>query len=304
MTSIHTLSELSAAAKEAGPAMAAVVHPVSDVVIRAVLMARDAGYIRPILVGPEARIRAAAAAAGCDLADTVIVHSEHSLDSVARASQLARDGKVDLLVKGSIATDEMMGYIVGPDSGLRTGRRMSHVFVIEVDTYAKLLLITDAAINVTPDLATKRDIVQNAVDLAHALRIQEPRVAILSAQEKVKPQIPSTIDAAALCKMADRGQITGCLVDGPLAFDNAISAEAAETKGIRSAVAGVADILVAPDLEAANMLAKQLSYLAKARMAGIVMGARVPVVLTSRAEHEDGRVLSMALGALLAQHKN
>lgn len=303
MLPINRFSDLMSRARLLGEVSAAVVHPVSDMVLRSTLTARSLGLIRPVLVGPEARIRAVAEQAGLDLADIRILDTEHSHASVETAARLAREGQVELLVKGSTSTDELMSVLVEASSGMRTARRMSHVFVMEVSTYRKLLLITDGALNVTPDLAAKRDIVQNAIDLAHALSIDLPKVAILSAQEKVKPSIPSTIDAAALCKMADRDQITGGLLDGPLAFDNAISADAARVKGIRSDVAGDADILLAPDLEAGNLLAKQLSYLASARAAGIVMGARVPIVLTSRSEKEEGRVISLALGVLVAHHR-
>ena len=303
MSPITRFESLLQQARAVGPVSAAIIHPVSEVVLRSTLKARDDGLIRPVLVGPEGKIRNAADKAGLDLVGVPVVHTEHSHAAVAEAARLAREGKVELLVKGSTSTDELMSVLVEADSGMRTGRRMSLVFVMEVATYPKLLLITDGALNVTPDLAAKRDIVQNAIDLGQALGVETPKVAILSAQEKVKPVIPSTIDAAALCKMADRDQITGGVLDGPLAFDNAISADAARMKGIRSPVAGEADILLAPDLEAGNLLAKQLAYLASARSAGIVMGARVPIVLTSRSEKEEGRVISLALGVLVAHRR-
>ena len=233
--------------------------------------------------GPEAKIRAVAAAEDADLSGVEIVPVPHSHASAARAVELARSGEVDAIMKGSLHTDEMLSAMLPSATGLRTGRRMSHVFVMDVPSYPRLLMISDAAINIYPKLEEKVDIVQNAIDLAHVLRIAVPKVAILSAIENVNPKIASTVEAAALCKMADRRQITGGMLDGPLAFDNAINVEAARTKGIDSAVAGQADILIVPDLESGNMLAKQLSYLAGAESAGIVMGARVPVVLTSRA---------------------
>lgn len=303
MLPITRFGDVIARAQSLGGVSCAIVHPTSEIVLRSVLQAQQLGLIQPVLVGPAAKIQQAAAQAQLDISALTLVNTEHSHASIAEAARLARQGDVEVLVKGSTTTDELMSVIVAQDSGLRTERRMSHTFVMEVATYPKLLLITDGAINVVPDLAVKRDIVQNAVELAHALSLDAPKVAILSAQEKVKPQIPSTLDAAALCKMADRGQITGAILDGPLAFDNAISAEAAQIKGIRSAVAGDADILLAPDLEAGNLLAKQLSYLASAQSAGIVMGARVPIVLTSRSEHEAGRVRSLALGVLVAHHR-
>ena len=289
--------------KGMAPLRTAVVHPVdAPSLIGAVEAARE-GLIVPVLVGPRARIEAAATAAGLDISGFELVPTEHSHAAAETGVALARTGKVEALMKGALHTDELMHAVVDRAAGLRTARRVSHVFAIDAPAYPRPLLLTDAAINVTPGLEEKYDIVQNAIDLAHALGITSPRVAILSAVETVTPRLPSTLDAAALCKMADRGQITGGLVDGPLAFDNAVSPEAAATKGIVSPVAGRADILVVPDLEAGNMLAKQLEYLAAAQMAGIVLGARVPIVLTSRADGTAARLGSAAVALLLARHQ-
>ncbi len=285
------------------PIRTAVVHPVDTPSLLGAVEAARANLIVPILVGPEARIRAAAALAEVDLAPYEIVSTEHSDAAAAQAVTMARAGKVEALMKGALHTDELMHAVVDGDHGLRTARRISHVFAIDAPGYAKSLFITDAAINVYPTLADKRDIIQNAIDLVHALGIPRPRVAILSAVETVTEGIRSTLDAAALCKMADRGQIAGGILDGPLAFDNAVSAEAARTKGIVSPVAGRADILVVPDLEAGNMLAKQLEYLAEAQIAGIVLGARVPIILTSRADKTLARLGSCAIALLLARHR-
>jgi phosphate acetyltransferase len=238
-----------------------------------------------------------------DLADTAIINVEHSHAAAQTAVALARELKVDALMKGSLHTDELMGTVVATSTGLRTARRISHVFLMDVPTYPRLLLITDAAVNVVPDVMTKADIVQNAIDLAHMLKITEPKVAILAAVETVNPKMQATVDAASLCKMAERGQIKGGLLDGPLAFDNAISIAAARTKGIRSAVAGQADILLVPDIEAGNMLAKQLEHLADAMSAGIVLGARVPIVLTSRADSAETRTASTAIAVVMAHNK-
>jgi phosphate acetyltransferase len=257
--------------------------------------------IRPILVGPQARLRATAAQAGVDIAGVEIVDTPHSHASAERAVALVREGRADALMKGSLHTDEVMAAVVARDTGLRTERRISHCFVMEVPRRPQALILTDAAINIAPTLADKVDIVQNAIDLAHALGIAEPRVAILSAMETVNPKLPSTIEAAALCKMAERGQITGGLLDGPLALDNAIDPEAAAVKKIVSPVAGRANILVVPDLEAGNMLAKSLSFLAGADAAGIVLGARVPIVLTSRADSEISRLVSCGVAVLVAE---
>ncbi|GAB3413931.1 bifunctional enoyl-CoA hydratase/phosphate acetyltransferase [Massilia agilis] len=295
--------ELLAAAHNAPRVRTAVVHPVDAVSLLGAVEAAREGLIEPVLVGPEAKIRRAAADAGIDLANLRIVSTEHSHAAAEAAVAMARAGEVQALMKGALHTDELMRAVVAKDSGLRTARRISHVFAMDVPTYPRPLLITDAAINVYPTLEDKRDIVQNAIDLAHALGIAAPRVAILSALETVYPKIASTIEAAALCKMAERGQISGAIVDGPMAFDLAVSAEAAATKGFVSPVAGRADILVVPDLEAGNMLAKQLEYLADAQIAGIVLGARVPIMLTSRADGPLARLASCALAALLARHQ-
>ncbi len=280
----------------------AVVHPCDEASLEGALAARDQGLITPVLIGPPARIREAAEAAGLNIDGLEIVPSEHSHMSARRAVQLVHKGRAQALMKGALHTDEIMGEVVHKTRGLRTERRMSHVFVLDVPTYPKPLMITDAAINIFPDLTTKADIIQNAVGLGHALGIMAPKVALLSALGSITPKIPSTVEAGALCKMADRGQITGAVLDGPLAFDNAVSREAAETKGIVSDVAGDADVLLAPDLESGNMIAKQLIYLADADCAGIVLGARVPVMLTSRADGTLSRIISAALAQLLVHH--
>jgi phosphotransacetylase/acyl dehydratase len=283
------------------PLRTAVVHPVDSNALLGAIEAAQANLIIPILVGPEDKIRAVAVAQEVDLSPYTLVPTEHSHAAAEKAVAMVRAGEVDALMKGSLHTDELMHAVVAPGIGLATARRMSHVFVMDVPTYPRPLFITDAALNIYPDLETKRDIVQNAIDLAHALSIQTPKVAILSAVETVNPKLTSTVEAAALCKMADRGQITGGVVDGPLAFDSAISREAASTKGIVSPVAGQADILVVPDLEAGNMLAKQLEYLADAQSSGIVVGARAPIMLTSRADSPLAHMASCALALLLAQ---
>ncbi len=285
------------------PIRTAVVHPVDAPSLLGAVEAARINLITPVLVGPEARIRAAAALAQLDLAPYEIVSTEHSEAAAAQAVAMARAGKVEALMKGALHTDELMHAVVDGVSGLRTARRVSHVFAIDAPGYPRPLFVTDAAINIYPTLADKRDIIQNAIDLVHALGIPAPRVAILSAVEVVTEKIKSTLDAAALCKMADRGQITGGILDGPLAFDNAVSTVSAETKGITSAVAGRADIFVVPDVEAGNMLAKQLEYLAEAQMAGIVLGARVPIILTSRSDGTLARLGSCAIALLLARHK-
>ena len=282
------------------PVSTAVAHPCDQSSLTAAVEAAEANLIRPILVGPAAKIRGVAAQFGVDIGPYRLVDAPHSHAAAAAAVEIVRSGQAETLMKGSLHTDELMGAVVRKDTGLRTERRISHVFIMDVPTYPKPLAVTDAAINIFPDLETKVDIVQNAVDMAHALGVERPKVAILSAVETVTPKIPSTIDAAALCKMAERGQITGALLDGPLAFDNAISKEAAAIKGIRSEVAGDADILLVPDLEAGNMLAKQLSFLANADAAGIVLGARVPIILTSRADTVRARMASCAVAVLLA----
>lgn len=295
--------DLLAATHDLPPVRMAVVHPCDDLSLTGALEAASQGMIVPILVGPRDKIEAVAKAAGRSLDGIEIVDAPHSHAAAERAVALVREGKVAVLMKGKLHTDELMAPVVDRDTGLRTERRMSHIFALDVPHYPKPLFITDAAINIFPDLDTKRDIVQNAIDLAHALGIPRPKVAVLSAVETVYPKIPSTVEAAALCKMLDRGQLTGGLIDGPLAFDNAVSKAAAEAKGIHSEVAGDADILVVPDLEAGNMIAKQLVYLAGAEAAGIVLGARVPIVLTSRADGVMSRLASCAMAQLYTAHR-
>ncbi|WP_084536764.1 bifunctional enoyl-CoA hydratase/phosphate acetyltransferase [Azospirillum halopraeferens] len=282
------------------PVPTAVVHPCDESSLKGAVEAAEANLIQPVLVGPEAKIRSLADAFGLNLASYRIIDVPHSHAAAEAGVALARSGEVEAVMKGSLHTDELMGEVVRKETGLRTGRRLSHVFVMNVTTYPRPLLITDAAINIYPTLEDKVHIVQNAIDLAKVLGVDVPKVAILSAVETVNPKIASTLEAAALCKMADRGQITGGILDGPLAFDNAISAEAARTKGIVSPVPGEADILLVPDLEAGNMLAKQLSFLANADAAGIVLGARVPIILTSRADTVRTRLASCALATLMA----
>jgi phosphotransacetylase/acyl dehydratase len=284
------------------PIRTAIVHPVDSVSLVAAIEASREDLIVPVLVGPERKIRAAAESAKLDLAPYQIIPTEHSTAAAVQAVALARAGQVQALMKGAIHTDELMHAVVDTEKGLRTNRRISHVFAMDAPGYPRPLFITDAAINVYPTLEDKCDIVQNAIDLAHALGMPEPRVAILSAVETVTKTIRSTLDAAALCKMADRGQITGAILDGPLAFDNAVSEEAARTKGITSPVAGKADIFVVPDLEAGNMLAKQLEYLGEAEGAGIVLGTRSPIILTSRADKTLTRLSSCALAVLWVRH--
>jgi phosphotransacetylase len=285
------------------PVATAVAHPCSAAALSAVIEAAALGLIDPILVGPEAKIRAIAAASGLDIKAFRIEPAPHSHAAAARAVALVRAGEAELLMKGSLHTDELMSAVVASDSGLRTERRISHVYLMDVPSYPRPLLLTDAAINIGPSLEDKRDIVQNAIDLALVMKITSPRVAILSAVETITSKLSSTLDAAALCKMAERGQITGGRLDGPLAFDNAISLEAAREKGIFSEVAGQADILVVPDMEAGNMLAKQLTFLAGADAAGVVLGARVPIILTSRADGERTRIASCAVAVAFAQSK-
>ncbi|HET7135369.1 MAG TPA: bifunctional enoyl-CoA hydratase/phosphate acetyltransferase [Casimicrobiaceae bacterium] len=291
---------LIARSRELAPVRTAVAHPCDETSLSAAVEAAALGLIVPILVGPSARVRKLAAGLHLDIESLELVDVPHSHAAAAKAVELVRAGKADALMKGSLHTDELMAEVLRPDTGLRTARRVSHVFVMDVPMYAKPLFITDAAINIFPSLEDKVDIAQNAIDLAHALGIAMPKVAVLSALETVTSKIPSTIDAAALCKMAERGQIRGALVDGPLAFDNAISAEAARMKDIRSSVAGDADILLVPDLEAGNMLAKELTFLANADAAGIVLGARVPIILTSRADNRRARMASCAVAVLYA----
>jgi phosphotransacetylase len=259
------------------------------------------GLIKPILVGPIARLKQIAESAGLDISSAETVDAAHSHASAAKAVELVRQGRASLLMKGSLHSDEILGAVIARETGLRTGRRISHLFIMDVPAYHKVFVVTDAAINIAPALEDKVDICQNAIDLVIRLGVAKPKVAILAAVETVNSKMPATIDAAALCKMADRGQITGGLLDGPLAFDNAISREAAETKGIRSEVAGDPDVLLVPDLEAGNMLAKQLSFLANADSAGLVLGARVPIILTSRADSVRSRIASCAV-AVLAAH--
>jgi len=293
--------ELMAHAAAGTAITTAVAHPCDEVSLTAVIEAAKAGLIAPILVGPAAKINAAAKQAGLDISAFRLVDTPHSHAAAAQAVALVRGGQASLLMKGSLHTEELMHAVVAADTGLRTERRLSHVYLMDVPDYARPLLVTDAAINIAPSLADKRDIIQNAIDLARIMGISMPRVAVLSAVETVNPAIPSTVDAAALCKMAERGQITGGIVDGPLAFDNAISPDAAREKGIVSRVAGLADILVVPDLESGNMLAKQLTFLAGADAAGVVMGARVPIILTSRADSPRTHVASCAVAVLVAR---
>jgi phosphate acetyltransferase/phosphate butyryltransferase len=282
------------------PLPTAVVHPCDEASLRGAVEAAASKLIVPILVGPEARIRAAANEVGLDISGFRIVPTAHSHESAERAVALVRGGEAKLLMKGAIHTDELLHEVMRADTGLRTGRRLSHVFVLDVPGYMRPLLVTDAAINIAPTLEEKVFIVQNAIDLAHVLGIEAPRVAVLAAVETVNPAMRSTLDAAALCKMADRGQITGGLVDGPLAFDNAVSPAAAKEKGIVSPVAGLADILLVPDIEAGNMLVKQMTFLGGADAAGIVLGARVPIILTSRADNIRARLASCAVAAIMA----
>ena len=285
------------------PIRTAVVHPVDTVSLLGAIEASREQLIVPVLIGPKAKIRAAAAQAQIDISPYELISTEHSEAAATLAVAMARAGKVEALMKGALHTDELMHAVVDGDQGLRTARRISHVFVIDAPGYPRPLFVTDAAINVYPTLDDKRDIVQNAIDLAHVLGIAMPKVAILAAVETVTTKLKSTLDAAALCKMADRGQIVGGMIDGPLAFDNAVSEEAAKTKGIVSPVAGQADIFIVPDVEAGNMLAKQLEYLADAEIAGIVLGARVPIILTSRADKALARQGSCAIALLLARRK-
>ena len=282
------------------PVSMAVAHPCDAESLRGALLARDRDLIIPTLVGPEEKIRQIAAANGLDLHGCTLINVPHSHAAAEVAVSLAREGQVEALMKGSLHTDELMAEVVDKSTGLRTERRISHVFLMDVPTYPRLLFITDAAVNVAPDLEDKVDIVQNAIDLALMLKIDAPKVAILAAVETVNPKMQATLDAAALCKMADRGQISGGLLDGPLAFDNAVSVVAARTKGIKSPVAGQADVLLVPDIESGNMLAKQLEYLADALTAGIVLGARVPIVLTSRADSAETRTASTAVAVVMA----
>lgn len=282
------------------PMATAVAHPCDQVSLESAAEAARTGLLKPILVGPVARLRDVAQRAAIDITPFELVDSSHSHDSAAKAVELVRAGRAEALMKGSLHTDELMAAVVARDTGIRTARRISHCFVMDVPNHDRALIISDAAVNIAPTLEDKVDIVQNAIDLAHALGIEVPRVAILSAMETVNPKVQSTVEAAALCKMADRGQIKGGLLDGPLALDNAISVEAAAIKQIASPVAGRADVLIVPDLEAGNMLAKSLSFLAAADAAGIVLGARVPIILTSRADSLSTRLASCAVAGLVA----
>jgi phosphotransacetylase len=287
--------------KQLEPIPTAVAHPCEKSALAGAVEAGQLGLIKPVLVGPAAKIEEIAKSSKIDLGKTEVVDAPHSHGAASKAVELVRQGKVELLMKGSLHTDELLGAVVARETGLRTGRRLSHVFIMDVPTYHKILIVTDAAINIAPTLEDKVDICQNAIDLAIQLGVETPKVAILAAVETVNSKMPATLDAAALCKMADRKQITGGILDGPLAFDNAISKQAAETKGIKSAVAGDPDILLTPDLEAGNILAKQLIFLANADSAGVVLGARVPIILTSRADSVRSRIASCGV-AMLAAH--
>ncbi len=300
----HVFHKFIARCKDLPSITTAVVWPLSDVALRGAVEAAAAHLIEPTLIGPEAAMKALAAKIGVDIGPFPIVEAETESKAAEAAVVICRSGNAQALMKGSLHTDELLKPAMARDTGLRTARRISHVFIMDTPAYARTLLITDAAINITPDLEDKIHIVQNAIDLAHALGIPEPKVALLSAIETVNPKIQSTLDAAALCKMADRGQITGGILDGPLAFDTAVSEKAAQIKKLVSPVTGQADILVVPDLESGNMLAKQLEYLGGAQLAGIVLGARVPTILTSRADSAETRLTSCAVAVLLhyAEH--
>jgi len=294
---------LLAKAQRLSPVVTAVVHPCDEVSLAGAIEAHRLRLIDPILVAPPARLRSLAASTGLDIAGLPVVASMHSHDSAAKAVALVREGKAQALMKGSLHTEELMAAVVAHDTGIRTERRISHCFILDVPGHAAPLIVTDAAVNIAPTLEEKVDIVQNAVDLAHAIGLDQVLVAILSAMETVNPKVLSTIEAAALCKMADRGQITGAILDGPLALDNAINLQAAAIKHIVSPVAGRANVLVVPNLEAGNMLAKSLTFLADAECAGIVLGARVPIILTSRADSVITRLASCAVASLLVAHR-
>jgi len=296
----ESLTQLIESCHGLPPLRTAVVYPCSEISLSGAAEAAAAGIIKPTLVGPEIQIRALAASLGIGLSGIDVYDTPDSRSAAEWAARLAGTGGADAIMKGSLETAELISEVLNKDAGLRTARRLSHIFIMHVPAYSKLLLLTDAAINTSPTLEEKVDIAQNAIDLAHALGISLPKVAILSAIEMVRPAIPSTIDAAVLCKMADRGQITGAILDGPLAFDDAVSREAATLKRIKSPVAGDPDILVVPDLDAGNMLAKEVSLFAGAEEAGIVLGARVPIILTSRADHVHARIASCAVAALYA----
>src|SRR5262245_20136025 len=285
------------------PIPTAVAHPCEASALEGAVEAARKGLIEPFLVGPADKVKEIAVSSGIDLGNIPIVDVPHSHASASKAVELVREGKAEILMKGSLHTDELMSAIVSREGGLRTGRRISHVFIMDVPTYHKVLIITDAAINIAPTLEDKVDICQNAIDLAISLGLDKPKVAILGAVETVNSKMQATLDAAALCKMAERGQIKGGILDGPLAFDNAISKDAAKTKGIQSAVAGDPDILLTPDLEAGNILAKQLSFLANADSAGLVLGAKVPVILTSRADSVRSKIASCAVATLVAHSR-
>jgi phosphate acetyltransferase len=287
--------------KSLPPTPTAVAHPCDESSLRGAVDAAKLGLIAPILVGPKARIEAVAKEHGIDIGGLPIVDAPYSEASAEKAVELVREGRAEALMKGSLHTDELMGAVVRKETGLRTSRRISHCFVMDVPSYAETLIISDAAVNIAPTMEDKVHIIQNAIDLAHAMRMPEVRVAILSAMETINPKVPSTIEAGALCKMADRGQITGAILDGPLALDNAISLESKAIKKIDSPVAGRANVLIVPDLEAGNMLAKSLSFMAGADAAGIVLGAKVPIILTSRADSVQTRLASCGIAALVAQ---
>ncbi len=302
MDRLHEKYELLIArCKGMTPIPTAVAHPCDESSLKGAVEAAKLGILKPILVGPRGKIEAVAVQFGVDLSGCEIVDAPHSHAAAELAVQLAREGKVEMLMKGSLHTDELMAAVVRSATGLRTERRISHAFILDVPDLDRPIIITDAAINIFPTLEDKMHIIQNAIDLARALGLEQPKVAILSAMETVNPKVPSTVEAAALCKMADRGQITGGVLDGPLALDNAIDLSAARIKKIDSPVAGRADILVAPDLEAGNMLAKSLTFMAGADAAGIVLGARLPIILTSRADSTIARLASCAVAALVAQ---
>ena len=294
---------LIARCKELPPTPTAVAHPCDESSLRGALEAAEMGILTPILVGPRGKIESVAQQFNLDISAYTLIDAEHSVAAAAAAVQFVREGKAEMLMKGSLHTDELMGAVVRSSTGLRTGRRISHAFIMDVPSLDRAIIVTDAAINIFPTLEDKKHIIQNAIDLSIALGFPKPKVAILSAMETVNPDIPSTVEAAALCKMADRKQITGGLLDGPLALDNAIDLNAARIKKIDSPVAGMADILIAPDLEAGNMLAKSLTFMADADAAGIVLGARVPIILTSRADSVMTRLASCAIAALVAQSR-
>ncbi len=299
----RSIAQILALAADRPAIRCAVVHPCDAAALGGAVAAADSCLIEPVLVGPETKIRAAADAAALDISRFELIPTEHSHAAAEEACRLARDGEVDAIMKGSLHSDELLGAVVDRDSGLRTDRRMSHVFIFEVPDYPRLLLVSDAAITIEPDLGAKKDIVQNAIDCAIALGITTPRVAVLAAVETVHPGMVATTDAASLAKMAQRGQIVGGIVDGPLAFDNAISPSATSAKHIVSEVAGRADVLIAPDIEAGNMIAKQLTYFSGALSAGIVQGARVPIILTSRADDIETRLASCAAALLVSGHQ-